>query len=234
MFLPEAQRIEFIVFSRFANTRGTLAALTLLGLAALPQAAQATITTFTNRASFLAALQPGFFNDDFAGVTNGGIQGASATRSGNGFSVTYTAPPSGLFSIAGAMSTNDATNNLVATVSSSPAQVFAFGADFFLTDSGGNFQPFVGNSVSAFASNGVDADSPLAAGVNSVTNFFGWISTTPLVSVTANAGGLTPNRWNTMDNVVVGVAASSAAPEPGTLALLTLGIAGGIAIKRRK
>ena len=223
-------------FSRLASTRGTLAALALLSLVALPQAAQATITTYTNRASFLAALQPGFFNDGFAGVTSGGIAGASATRSGNGFSVTYTAPPDGLFSISGAMSTNTAADNLVATVSSSPAQVFAFGADFFLTDINGNFQAFAGNSVSAFASNGVDADSALSVPVNSLSNFFGWISTTPLVSVTSNGGnGVTnPFRWNTMDNVVVGVAASGAAPEPGTLALLALGIAGGIAIKRRK
>ena len=227
-------RISLLV-SRLSLTRGTLAALALLGLAALPQTAQATITTYTDRASFLAALQPGFFNDDFAGVTFGGIQGPSATRSGNGFSVTYTAPPGGLFSAPGAMSTGTGPHNLVATVSSSPTAVFAFGADFYLTDVAGTFQAFPGNSVTAFASNGVDPDSPLSQLTNALTNFFGWISTTPLVSVTANAGGTSPTRFNTMDNVVVGVAASSSsAPEPGTLALLALGIVGGVVARRRK
>ncbi|WP_369016121.1 PEP-CTERM sorting domain-containing protein [Armatimonas sp.] len=37
-----------------------------------------------------------------------------------------------------------------------------------------------------------------------------------------------------MDNVVVGVASSSSAPEPGTLALLALGVVGRVVAKRRK
>ena len=205
-----------------------LSLVSLLGLAATLSAstAHATITTYTDRATFLGLLQPGYFEDTFSDVTNGGIVGASATRSGGGFSVTYTAPPDGLYSTTGGMSTAEATNNLVATLGGS--NIYAVGGYFFLTDIGGNFQPFAGNSVSAFASNGIDPDASLSAAVNSATNFFGWISTTPILTVTENSGGVSPSRWNTLDNFIVGAAT---VPEPGTLALLALGV---VALVRRR
>ncbi|MEI7776521.1 MAG: PEP-CTERM sorting domain-containing protein [Verrucomicrobiota bacterium] len=187
------------------------------------------ILTYTDQSAFLTALAPGYFLDDFAGVPNGGINGVSSTRSGNGFSVTYTAPEGGLFSVPGAMSTSSATDNLVATMGGN--SIFAFGWNSYLTDFNGTFQPFVGTTVTAFATNGIDPDSPLSASVNATSIFFGWISTTPITSITMNsgAGGGTP-KFNTMDNIIVGVAA----PEPGTFGMLALGATGLILARLRR
>lgn len=197
--------------------------------------ANAALTTYTDRTTFLAALQAGYFEDTFAGVGFGGIQGASSVRSGSGYSVTYSASSGTLFSAVGAMGPNTATASLIATVSGSPTSVYAFGADFFFTDFSGNF-----NSFSSFnpvpvgtAVNGVDPSSVLSSGSNTVSNFYGWISTTPLTSVTMSAGSLSPiTHWAAMDNVIVGQAATvSAAPEPTTLALLGIG---ALALVRRR
>ncbi len=55
----------------------------LLGLMAVfsTGTTQASIITYTNRAAFISQLQPGYFEDTFAGVAFGDISGASATRS---------------------------------------------------------------------------------------------------------------------------------------------------------
>ena len=201
--------------------------LALLGLLSVfsTGTAQASIITYTDRAAFLSQLQPGYFEDTMSDVTNGGIIAPSATRSGNGYSVTYTAPTNGLYSATGAMSTIAASDNLIASLS---ANGYAVGGYFYLSDIDGNFQPFTGFNISAVAANGIDPNSSLSA-VNSATNFFGWISTTPITSVTVNAGGATPFRWNTVTDVIVG----ASVPEPGTLALLLLGSAIGFANRRK-
>ena len=209
-----------------------LSITTLLGLSAvlLANTASAAITTYTDKATFLSMLQPGYFEDAFNDVTNGGITGVSSIRSGGGYSVTYTAPPGGLFSTDGAMSTNNAANNLIATMGG--ANIYAVGGNFFLTDINGIFQTFAGNNISAFASNGIDANATLSAlnSANGISTFFGWISTTPITSITVNAGGSSPSRWNTLDNFIVGSAAPL--PEPTTLTLLILG--GAAFVRRRK
>ena len=192
---------------------------------------QASITTYTNRAAFISQLQPGYFEDTFSGVTNGSIIGASTTRSGNGYSVTYTAPTNGLYSAPAAMSTGDPGDNLIASLS---ANSYAVGGYFYLSDTNGNYQPFTGFNISAVAANGIDPNSSLSA-VNSVTNFFGWISTTPITSVTVSGNGdssFNP-RYSTMSDVFVGGASQASVPEPGSLSLLLLGSAIGFA-KRRK
>jgi len=112
------------------------------------------------------------------------------------------------------------------------ANSYAVGGYFYLVDFDGAYQAFTGNNISAVAVNGIDPNSSLSA-VNSATNFFGWISTTPITSVTVNAGGSTPSRYNTMTDVIVGASSTSSVPEPGTLALLLLGSVIGFA-KRRK
>ena len=210
-----------------------LALVSLLGVTAAFSAgnAHATLVTYTDRTTFLSLLQPGYLEDAFNDVTNGGIQGASSTRSGGGFSVTYTAPTGGLYSATGAMSTNLAANNLVVTMGGS--NIYAVGGYFYLTDINGNFQAFTGHNISAFAANSIDRNAPLSA-VNAFTNFFVWISSTPITSVTVNAGSATaPIRWNTLDNFIVGAPAPVLAPvpEPGILALLALG---GAALVRRR
>ena len=52
-----------------------LALFSLLSLTAAFSAnnAHATIVTYTDKATFLSLLQPGYFEDAFNGVTNGGL-----------------------------------------------------------------------------------------------------------------------------------------------------------------
>ena len=201
--------------------------LALLGLTAVLSigTAQADIMVYTNRAAFLSQLQPGYFEDTMSDLTNGGFRAYSATRSGNGYSVTYTASSDDVRSVSAGMSTVFSDDNLIASLS---ANSYAVGGYFYLTDSDGNYQAFTGFNISAVAANGIDPNSSLSA-VNSATNFFGWISTTPITSVTVNAGGFPPGRWTTVTDVIVG----ASVPEPGTLALMLLGSAIGFA-KRRK
>ena len=202
--------------------------LALLGLTAVLSigTAQADIMVYTNRAAFLSQLQPGYFEDTMSDLTNGGIVASSVTRSGNGYSVTYTVSSlEDVRSVNAGIATVSSDDNLIASLS---ANSYAVGGYFYLTDSNGNYQAFTGFNISAVAANGIDPNSSLSA-VNSATNFFGWISTTPITSVTVNAGGFPPGRWNTVTDVIVG----ASVPEPGTLALMLLGSAIGFA-KRRK
>lgn len=223
----------------------------LLGSIALLSAnnAQATITTYTDKAIFLSLLQAGYWEDQFNDLTYGGIVAPSTTRSSAEYTVTYTAPANGLYTTTGAISTNTATDHLIATMEGE--NIFAVGGDFFLTDFNGDFQSYAGFNVTAFASNGINPDSPLLTATNSISNFFGWISSTPITSVTVSAGGVTPYRWNTVDNLIVGAlylesdisnsikpAPADApplntpilVPEPDTLVMIVLA---GIALNRK-
>ena len=118
------------------------------------------------------------------------------------------------------MSNNAASSNLIASLS---ANSYAVGGHFYLSNDFGNYEDFPGLNISAVAANGIDPNSSLSA-VNSATNFFGWISTTPITSVTVSGGG-DPLRYNTVTDVIVGAGSTSSIPEPGTLSLLLLGSA---------
>ena len=211
--------------------------VSVLSLAALLSAsnAQATIITYTNKTTFLNMLQAGYWEDPFNDITNGGIIAPSTTRSHAGYKITYSAPSSGLYTTTGAISTNNAKNNLVATMAGT--NVFAVGGYFFLTDINGNFQPYAGSNVTAFAANGIDPKAFLSSSTNSTSNFFGWISDAPITSVTMTAGGANPYRWNTLDNVIVGapkiaapLPALTPVPEPGTFTLMAFAV---IALNRK-
>lgn len=191
----------------------------------------AVIVTYTDLTSFLNALNGATnFQDTFDDISIG--LNNSAARTGNGFTVTYTAPPNGLYNRVGSVSTSNFFDNLIATFGPG---IFAAGGNFYLTDSNGSFDPFPGEIVSADASNGIDPSSTLTVVTNSTSTFFGWISTTPLTSVSLNSGGVRPNRWNTIDNFIVATAPSSPtpapAPAPGPLPLF--GALGALAWSRK-
>jgi hypothetical protein len=185
----------------------------------------ALILTYTNQTSFLNALNGAtIFQDPFDNITNG--SSPPLTRAGNGLNVTYSAPTQGLFNVTGGISTNRNSDNLLASLGSG---IFAAGGNFYLTDINGTVQPFPGQTISAFATNGIDPNSSLSATTNSTSNFFGWISTTPLTVVVSTSGGTNPNRWNTIDNFIVATAPSTPVPGPPALA----GILGALAWSRR-
>jgi hypothetical protein len=198
--------------------------LALIG-AAYVTPSQAAIVTYTNQASFLNALNGAtIFQDPFNDIVSG-YMSLPLTRTGNGLSVTYTAPPDGLYNPTGAVSTNTTTDNLIATLGSG---IFAAGGNFYMTDGNGDFQPFTGKTTSANASNGIDPISTLSASINSTSTFFGWISTTPITVVTSTSGADNPFRWNTIDNFIV---ATAPAPVPGPLPLF--GALGALGWSRR-
>jgi hypothetical protein len=185
----------------------------------------AAITTYTDQAAFLNALNGAtIFQDSFSDVGAGSP--LSLTRTGNGLTVTYTAPVSGLFTIPGEISSFMNVDHLRATLGSG---IFAAGGNFYMTDINGNFQPYPGLTTSANASNGIDPISTLSASTNSTSTFFGWISTTPLTVVISTSGGSSPARWNTIDNFIVATAPAPAAPGP----LPLFGALGAMAWSRR-
>jgi len=185
---------------------------------------QALILTYTNQTTFLNALNGAtIFQDPFNDITSG--FSLPLTRTGNGLNVTYSAPPQGLYNLTGAISTNSPADNLLASLGSG---IFAAGGNFYLTDASGNVLSFVGQTISAFATNGIDSISSLSATTNSTGNFFGWISTIPLTVVTSTSGGNNPDRFNTIDNFIV---ATAPAPVPGPPTLA--GILGSLAWSRR-
>jgi hypothetical protein len=206
------------------NKLFTVSALALIG-AFWATPSHALILTYTNQTTFLNALNGAtIFQDPFNDIMNGS---ATSTRTGNGLNVTYSSPPDGLYNLTGAISTNTPTNNLLASLGSG---IFAAGGNFYLTDTSGNVLSFVGQTISAFATNGIDPNSSLSATTNSTSNFFGWISTIPLTVVTSTSGGINPGRFDTIDNFIVATA-TAPAPVPGPPALA--GILGALAWSRR-
>lgn len=204
-----------------------------LALASLASEVSAVVITFTDRTAFLSAVAPGYFEDDFSDVTNGGITGAVSLRSGNGFAVSYSAPSYGLYSVTGGMSTNVSTDNLIALFTGD--LVYAAGGYFYLSDIAGEYQSFPGNGVSAFADNGVDPVSMLVASENSPTNFFGWVSSEPLLTITMNSGGTSPDRWNTIGDFIVGAAVPEVGPAGmGSVLGLVTGVLGLLERRRSK
>ena len=219
-------------FSRLASTRGTLTTLTLLGLVALPQAAQAQL----------------FSLDDGTAEQSLGLSGGGTLTWGNHFvsagatsitsiQVAFGAPASPNPSQNGLAVTLrlflDPTNNSNpndATLLASAAGVIASEATNTFIDypiaptalaAGAHFYAVVttthlaGQFPAAQDNSSDSSDSLIAVGSDFTT-------ATPI-------GGLGfPGRW------MLRAVGSTSAPEPGTLALLALGIAGGIAIKRRK
>ncbi|MCX5953150.1 MAG: hypothetical protein NTZ40_06580 [Cyanobacteria bacterium] len=184
----------------------------------------ALILTYTNQTIFLNALNGAtIFQDHFNDITSG--SSPPLTRTGNDLNVTYSAP-FGLWNTTGAISTDNSENNLLASLGSG---IFAAGGNFYLTDGNGNFQSFPGQTISALATNGIDPNSSLSATANSTSNFFGWISTTPLTVLTSTSGGIFPNRWNTIDNFIVATAPPTPVTGPPALA----GILGALAWSRR-
>jgi len=189
---------------------------------------QALIVQYTSETDFLNALNGATsFKDPFNDIIN--AASPPLTRTGNGLSVTYSAPPDGLFNTTGALSTSTTSNNLIATLGPG---IYAAGGNFYMSNVDGNFQSFPGQTTSARASNGIDPLSILLNPTNSTSNFFGWISTTPLTVVTSTSGGTDPNRWNTLDNFIVATAPLPTVPAvPGPLPLA--GALGAFAWSRR-
>ncbi len=212
---------SFLV-SRFSLTRGTLAPLALLGLAALPQAAHAQIN-----------LDPGVALQFFSGNTNNGYSTGRGTVFTANSNLTVTGAglwtnPVGSFlmtwNLYQTTTYPGAVNNvLLATTTVTPADT---GLGFYDATFGSPVALTAGNRYH------IEVTYAGAAEGNFFYNFD--LGSVNLGSVTVEDGTRTGSTTNTVMPLIRLNSGSSSAPEPGTLALLALGIVGGVVAKRRK
>jgi hypothetical protein len=199
-------------------------------MSAFCPAARAAIITYTDEATFLAALEPSPFVEDFSSLTpNDSI--TTGTFSGPGvsgpFSFEATANgdlyvlSSGTFGGGNWLSTAVSNQLLVITITGSA--VTGFGGFPFLTAL--NAAPITSGTM-LLTLNGT-ASYPLVD--PSPTGFFGIVSSDPITSVTLEYLGL-ENLFVTAGPITMGVAV----PEPGTLALAGCGLGGAAALGMRR
>ncbi|HJX25730.1 MAG TPA: PEP-CTERM sorting domain-containing protein [Chthoniobacterales bacterium] len=209
---------------------GTIRAKTItaaLAVVALASSASAAGTFYTTEASFTLALNPVFYLEDFSSFTFGsplnGTQPTYVAPGANGYGWTAAAALN-LYSNISALSTNSANDPITLTFSG--LSVTAFGGIFSNTDISGAFIP--GTITVTTSDGGVEVLSiPTSPG-----SFIGYTSAVPIVSMVMSATSGATNNWIQVDHFYTG----AAIPEPGTMALLTLGVVGlaGAAIKRRR
>jgi hypothetical protein len=235
--------METIMHTSSMTWRGTLlgAALAMTVTVGLCGSARAGITIYTDRAAFLAALQPGSYTETFDALPYpGDFLGDSRDFSGSGFSFTASATD-GLFSAGDSaadvwLSTNTATDTLTFTFTGGAPK--AVGGNFFLSDVDGNSvnPDTVGLSVVAFDGVTTTPVSVSAANAASTTNFVGFISDTALTSLTVAVTGdnVFPFRWPTANNLTLGQPVPVPVPEPATLVSAGFAAVIGLAALRRR
>jgi hypothetical protein len=190
---------------------------------------------YTNQASFLANVQPGFYLETFdtEGFPNFGSIPTPTVFSQNGFTYSANTPgPNGLFTLfeppggpSIALSTTDPDVPIV--ISFTSGNVTAVGGTFFLADTTGNI---INGNVTVT----LDDGTSVTLANQDVSSFLGITTSSPISSLTFDvSNGPQPgNEFVTMDNFYVG----SAVPEPSTLALAGVGLAtvGGWYLLRRQ
>ena len=197
-----------LLASRFSLTHGTLAALALLTLAALPQVAQAQNLV----------LNPGFETGTFANWTKTGNTSLSDVIS-NAATI-----HTGSFGYRGGQTTT--AGGITQTISTLTGHSYTF--SYWLKNSATSF-----TAQSFDASwNGTSVQSLLNSGAMAYTEFSFTVIATGTSTPISFSFRNDPSFWRFDDVSVTHL--SAAAPEPGTLALLALGIVGGVVARRRK
>jgi hypothetical protein len=189
---------------------------------------------YLNQSDFKAALTSGYAFDNFDSVPEYTAQAHSYDFSKNGFDWTASTidyfgndpagnPAAILFiTDAGSIAMTPAGGNTagagdVLTLTFTSGNVTAIGGNFFLTDFLGNVR---GGSFSLTMNDGT-TQSFSNVGAD---NFFGYISSSPITSLTFTPPG-PYTSWATVDNLYVGRGtALSQTPETSTVALLAGGL----------
>lgn len=202
--------------------RQIIGALATLCLTLTPLVASATIVTYTDKTAFLAAIADPA-TDTFDDLSLGLVP-EPLNRSVGDYTYVATVDDGTNFVNSGSatdtwLSPEIATDRL--TFSGFSSNVFGVGGFFFNTGLFGNVQTGLSVTVSV-----VDADGGLNETLPNTTptTFLGFVSTTGITQlrVAANqpTGALT---WATANDLVLGD--QPTVPEPGTLALIGLGLA---------
>lgn len=201
---------------RLHKWRATCLSALLLALGA--GSARSMVIVFTNRAAFLNALAPGYFEDNFQSVVPG-TNVASLVRAGPGFTVSHTSPGFSVYGTSGGeIGAFTNTGGMLATMD--PGTVSAVGANFFLTTIDDLFAP--GKLTISLNQSGLTTNIDITPTDKTTGSFLGFISDVPVVSLSVSAGSA--GKFTTYDNFIVGV------PEPQ--GLLWLGLAAWL-VRRR-
>jgi hypothetical protein len=211
---------------------GAAACGVFLSLFAFCPIARAVIVPYTNQTTFLAALEPSPFVENFSGLNpnDSFVTGTFAGPGGSGpYSFTISADggllvlSSGTYGGGNWLSTGAARELIAITITGTT--VTGFGGFPFLTDFSGN--PVTSGSV-RLTLNGTASYTLLDP---SPTDFFGVVSSDPITSVTLEYLGLPEGDiFVTAGPITMGVAV----PEPGTLALAGCGLVGAAALGMRR
>jgi len=201
----------------------------LVLVAALPLPSMAAITLYTNKASFLTALTPGFYEE-----TDLANNPSQPNYSGSGFA--YVMSDVGDFmgaTASGDLTTTADTASLNFTFN---AGIKAFGAYFYSSNEDGNFaigdiEIKVNNGSEQVFATPTDAPSPTSS-----TSFYGFISDTNLSTasiktLSSTSGNL---RYPTVGSVIVGTTGGGPTPAPVPVPLLGAAAAFGASRRLRR
>ena len=187
---------------------------------AVASSASAVTTIYTTSASFLAQVAPGSYTNTFTGAVDAAL---SYSYSGGSFAYTVTAPPAGFGDdvyLSGTFIGNLYANASL-TVTFTSGNVRAIGGNFYITNSS---DAFVAAPITINLSDGTTTTfSPGTA-----ADYRGFVSTVSITSLVMLAPGA--SRYNTIDNLTVG----TPVPEPGSYALMALGLAAVLAARRKR
>ena len=183
--------------------------------------------TFNNQANFLSQVAPGYYQEDFSSLASGNLSVSSLGFSGNGFAYTASVLNTTLWGgTVGSrvLSTADSAFGNILSLTFTSGNVTALGGNFFYDD---ETSP-TGAGVDVLLT--LNDGTSLIVALATTSSFGGFISDTPILSLSFDAGGA--RRFPSMDNIVVG--SGSAVPEPGSMMLVMFGGAAVYFLRRRR
>lgn len=196
---------------QLANRLVSAFALTLLSASAF-----AATTTYTSSAAFLPQVAPGAYTEAFTGLINP----ASGSFSSGGFSYNISAP-NDVYVNGDFIGTNQENDPLTLTFTS--GNVTALGGNFYASNFNDAFQSTL---ITLTLSDGtIESFTPTSVS----DSYRGFTSSGVITSLVISGAGL--NRYAGLDNLTVGTVSS--VPEPTSLAMFGLGLAGLLAARRR-
>lgn len=164
------------------------------------------LQVYTDRAAFTAALAPGYIDNAFDDVVPGIAGGLNYAKAGYEYLIfTQFTRHGGLYNGAGFIST-DRVDDAVTLFFLSGAPVHALGADLWTSDF--SLRPVAGTlSIDVWLEDGtIETVTPAGPGT-----FSGFTAESPIVMVVVDAPDLqsvppgeSPDRWATLDNLVIG------------------------------